>query len=79
MTGHTERRDGVDVERENRQLRAALQELLSQFEDVPDVDCERVRDRMPDSPGEKNPIRPPWERKGYESKEVWLADKKDGE
>lgn len=58
---------------ENRQLRAALEELIQQIESG-SPDMSTVRDKMPSDPGDKDPIQPPWEREGYDSKQAWLDD-----
>lgn len=76
--------DVAELERENRRLRAALETLIDQMEASNDVvtdpsqggvDLAAVRDAMPLAPGESNPIAPPWEREGYESKDAWMADR----
>lgn len=64
-----------EIEKENRQLRKALEELLTEFENGGPPDVEKVRKKMPESQSAKNPIRTPWEREGYESKETWLDDR----
>lgn len=69
-----ERLDAADVQRENRQLRAALKELLDQLDDEPKIDCDRIRDLMPGGEGDQNGIQPPWEREGYDKKQEWIED-----
>lgn len=70
----------AEVYRENRQLRNALDYLLTELGQAQgvDVDVPGVRDLMPAEPGEANPIRPPWEREGYENKSAWQADRENG-
>lgn len=66
--------------RENRQLRAALGTLLDELErsSGTSVDVTAVREQMPAAPGERDPIDPPWEREGYDSKAAWLDARKKG-
>lgn len=66
------------IVQENRQLRAALETLLDELEasSGTSVDVAAVREQMPIPPGERNPIKPPWERDGYESKQAWIAEQR---
>lgn len=78
--------------RDNRQLRAALTQLLDELEssgvakghgDDPDSgpNCDCVREAIPDLPGHGDrageAIQPPWEREGYETKNAWLSEKRE--
>lgn len=62
-----------ELVQENRQLREALETLLSEMDAANyAIDTDAVRASMPD----RKTIDPPWEREGYSSKDEWLADKR---
>lgn len=64
-----------EIRRENRQLRSTIEMLLEEIESDGPVECDCVREKMPEHPGKKDPIEPPWEREGYDSKEAWIEDR----
>ncbi len=71
MTKQIERADKRLVQ-ENRQLRNTLETLLDELEGDGQPDTSKVRDELPDREG----IKPPWERDGFETKDEWLAEKR---
>lgn len=65
------------IVQENRQLRAALETLMDEIEQSnSSVDTTAAREQMPTAPGEQRPIKPPWERDGYESKQAWVDEQR---
>lgn len=72
----TESIDQGELVAETRQLRKAVESLVDELEGG-QHDLEHVRDALPASPAEKQPIGPPWEREGME-KDEWLESKRGG-
>ena len=71
MTQEIERID-TDVAQENKQLRRALETLLDELEGDGPPDTARVREKMP---ANRDTIKPPWEREGFDSKDEWLEQR----
>ncbi len=73
MTQKIERQD-TNLVQENRQLKNALNTLLDELEGDGQPDTSKVREEMPNNDRDK--IKPPWEREGFENKDEWLAEKR---
>lgn len=89
----TEKPIGIGrVVAENRRLRDAIKSLIDELESSESVDTvrgggltdsetavdtEKIRERLPPEPDDSDPIEPPWERDGFDSKSEWLADKRE--
>ncbi len=72
----TQQINRVDTElvKENRQLKRTLETLLDELESDGPPDTSKVREQLPD--GDRDKIKPPWERDGFETKDEWLAEER---
>ena len=74
----------AELRQENEQLRNAVEKLVYEIEaqrrmDNYDIPTGHARADLPESKSERDPILPPWEREGFDSKEEWQAAQDDAQ